>query len=30
SRYLDCSDFEFIPKFKSQIESQKQQQFSLF
>ncbi len=28
SRYLDCSDFEFIPKFRSQIT--KQQQFSLF
>jgi DNA (cytosine-5)-methyltransferase 1 len=30
SRYLDCSDFEFIPKFKSQISAQQQQQFSLF
>lgn len=30
SRYLDCSDFEFIPKFRSQIMAQKQQQFSLF
>ncbi len=30
SRYLDCSDYEFIPKFKSQILAQKQQQYSLF
>ncbi len=30
SRYLDCSDFEFIPKFKSQIVALKQQQYSLF
>lgn len=30
SRYLGCSDFEFIPKFKSQIAAKKQKQFSLF
>ncbi|MFM2266713.1 MAG: cytosine-specific methyltransferase [Bacteroidota bacterium] len=30
SRYLGCSDFEFIPKFKSQIVAQKQQQYLLF
>ena len=30
SRYLDCSDFEFIPKFKSQIKAQRQVQYSLF
>lgn len=30
SRYLECSDFEFIPKFKSLITAQKQHQYSLF
>ncbi len=30
SRYLDCSDFEFIPKFKSQMLAQKQKQILLF
>ncbi|MDZ7876965.1 MAG: DNA cytosine methyltransferase [Saprospiraceae bacterium] len=30
SRYLDCSDFEFIPKFNSQIAAQKHHQYSLF
>ena len=30
SRYLECCDFEFIPKFKSQIALKNQQQFSLF
>jgi len=30
SRYLECCDFEFIPKFKSQITLKNQQQFSLF
>ncbi len=30
SRYLNCADFEFIPKFKSQISAQQQRQFSLF
>ena len=30
SRYLECCDFEFIPKFKSQITVKKQKQFSLF
>ncbi|MEY4905864.1 MAG: cytosine-specific methyltransferase [Bacteroidota bacterium] len=30
SRYLECSDFEFIPKFKSLIAAKKQHQFSLF
>jgi DNA (cytosine-5)-methyltransferase 1 len=30
SRYLDCCDFEFIPKFKNQILQKQQSQNSLF
>lgn len=30
SRYLDCSDFEFIPKFKAQITKKKATQYTMF
>lgn len=30
SRYMDCSDFEFIPKFKSLLTAKSQRQYALF